>query len=204
MNNVQHDALLEQALDIRAARTLCRDGWSCEQINDVLKNANITHQQFETIQVQSRELDKLQKVFGAPVESLRSDHAEPDYSEIDFLNRGPDAATSVLLDKGWSRDEISLVIVDSMFVTMDEPRVEVAASNYYSNPPIAPAFPTQEGRNGYALGHPAESGGVAAVPYYPSNGGNRVVPRRRGSLGRDAFILFFMAAFALVLVFTLL
>ena len=57
MKNVQHDALLEQAIDIRAARTLCRDGWSCEQINAVLRNAEITRQQFETIQEQSRDLD---------------------------------------------------------------------------------------------------------------------------------------------------
>ena len=34
MKHVQPNALLEQAIDIRSARTLYRDGWSCEQINN--------------------------------------------------------------------------------------------------------------------------------------------------------------------------
>ncbi|MBT9317142.1 hypothetical protein [Leptothoe spongobia] len=204
MNNVQHDALLEQALDLRAARTLCRDGWSCEQINAVLKNASITHQEFATIQTQSRDLDKLQQVFGPPIESLYTDHTEPDQSEIDFLNRGPDAAAEVLREKGWNGYEIGLVIQDSMFLDLDEPQLAPPHATYGSAAPtVSAAFPTQD-RNGYALGHP--EGRFASIPVIPLTD-ERPYPQRkssRRSLTRDAFTLSFMAAFALVLVFTLL
>ena len=205
MNNVQNDALLEQALELRAARTLCRDGWSCEQINAVLKNAAITSEEFETIQTQSRELDKLQKVFGPPVDSLYTGHAEPDQSEIDFLNRGPDAAAEVLREKGWNGYEISLALKDSMFLDLDEPQVLGAHATYGNRVATIPtAFPTQ-GRNGYSLGHP--DGSVAASIPVISITEERGFPRRKSSarsLSRDAFALAFMAAFALVLVFTLL
>ena len=108
MKHVQPDALLEQAIDIRAARTLCRDGWSCEQINSVLRNAEITRQQFETIQEQSRDLDRLRQDFGPPSDWLSSGHTETNHSEIDFLNHGPDAATEILREHGWQSYEISL------------------------------------------------------------------------------------------------
>ncbi|NEQ50748.1 MAG: hypothetical protein F6K11_11530 [Leptolyngbya sp. SIO3F4] len=204
MNNVQNDALLEQALDLRAARTLCRDGWSCEQINTVLKNASITDQEFETIQAQSRELDKLQNVFGPPVDSLCTGHTEPDQSDIDFLNRGPDAAAETLREKGWNGYEIRLVLKDSMFLDIDEPQLEQPPAYGNATAAMPTAFPTQ-GRNGYALGHP-DGRMAASIPVVPITN-ERILPRRkssRRSLSRDAFTLAFMAAFALVLVFTLL
>lgn len=201
MKNVQHDALLEQALDIRAARTLCREGWSCEQINTVLKKADITDQQFATMQAQSREFDKLQQVFGPPASSLYSGHAEPAQSAIDFLNRGPDAATDILKEKGWSGHEISLVLKESMFAPLEEPPVAAPSNRHYHNPPVIvqPAFPTHSG-NGYALGHADTA--MLALP----QPGSRALPRStsRRSLSRDTFILTCMAAFALVLIFTLL
>lgn len=200
MKNVQHDALLEQALDIRAARTLCRAGWTCEQINTVLKKANITDQQFATMQAQSREFDKLQQVFGPPADSLYSGHADPTHSAIDFLNRGPDAATDILKEKGWSGYEISLVLEESMFTGLEETPIAVPNSSYYRNPPVMvqPAFPTQGG--GYAVDH-ADTATLALT-----RPGNRILPRSnsRRSLSRDTFILTCMAAFALVLIFTLL
>ncbi|MEM1251752.1 MAG: hypothetical protein AAGI69_04910 [Cyanobacteria bacterium P01_H01_bin.21] len=199
MKHVQPDALLEQAIDIRAARTLCRDGWSCEQINAVLQNTEISHEQFETIQSQSRELDKLQKIFGAPIDSLQDGHAEPNKGEIAFLNRGPDAAASVLRAKGWNNHEITLVIKESMFVPLEEPTSDwlsnqIAYNSYEPKPPATAAY----GGNGYPRGgYPGTSNNFAAT---------RAVPRRtaRGSLGRDIFILTFMATVALVMVFTLL
>ncbi|MGD1950443.1 MAG: hypothetical protein ACFB14_12460 [Leptolyngbyaceae cyanobacterium] len=198
MKHVQPDALLEQAIDIRAARTLCRDGWSCEQINAVLKNTEISHEQFETIQCQSRELDKLQKIFGAPVDSLYDDHAEPNKGEIDFLNRGSDAAASVLREKGWNNHEIDLVIKESMFVPLEEPtsswlRNQVAYNSYELKPPATAVY----GGNGYTHNYPGIPNNFARA--------TRAVPRRtaRGSLGRDIFILTFMATVALVMVFTL-
>ena len=206
MKNVHQDALFDQALDIRAARTLCRDGWARDQINAVLKNADVTAQQFEIIQNQSRELDELQKVFGPPVESLAASHAEPAQSELDFLNRGPDAAAAVLRERGWSRHEISLVIQEAMFEALEEAAaIATPAQSYRAvapEPSIPLAFPTQ-GRNGYALGHP-DAGMAGAVPMYYAQA--QALPRRgaRSSLSRDAFILTFMAGFALVLVFTLL
>lgn len=207
MKNVQQDALFDQALDIRAARTLCRDGWARDQINAVLKNADITAQQFETIQNQSRELDELQKVFGPPVESLAASHAEPAQSELDFLNRGPDAASAVLREKGWSRHEVSLVIQEAMFEALEEAAIATAPqtpsySSAATEPPVPLAFPTQD-RNGYALGHP-NAAMAGTVPMYYAQA--QALPRRtsRSSLSRDAFILTFMAGFALVLVFTLL
>ncbi|MGD1858294.1 MAG: hypothetical protein ACFB2W_28995 [Leptolyngbyaceae cyanobacterium] len=201
MNNVQHDALLEQALDLRSARTLCRDGWSCEQINSVLKNTAISFEDFETMQAQSRELDNLQKEFGPPMDSLRTEHAEPSQSEIDFLNRGPDAAAAVLQEKGWSGYEISLVIKDSMFLDLDEPQL-ARQSAYYSQTGVqVPAAFSTYPRNGYALGQP---GGVTAVPVAAVPRGQLRQRSSRSSLSRDAFALTFMAALALVLIFTLL
>lgn len=206
MSNVQQDALVEQALDLRAARTLCRDGWACDQINAVLKNALITEQEFATIQAQSRELDKLQSVFGPPIESLSTGHADPDESNLGFLNRGPDAAALILREKGWNGYEIGLVIQDSMFVGLEESQLELQPAVAYGNtmPMAVPAaFPTHR-HNGYALGHP--DGRFASLPVVPMTD-NRVPPRRRSSassLSRDAFTLAFMAAFALALVFTLL
>lgn len=208
MSNVQQDVLVEQALDLRAARTLCRDGWACDQINAVLKNASITEQEFETIQSQSRELDQLQRVFGPPVESLSAWHSDPDDSKLEFLNRGPDAAALVLREKGWSGYEIGLVIQESMFVELEEPQLQLQGAVAYGNAMTAssslpPAFPTHR-HNGYALGYP--DGRFASIPVVPITD-NRIPPRRRssaGSLSRDAFTLAFMAAFAMVLVFTLL
>lgn len=201
MKNVQHDALLEQALDIRAARTLCREGWSCEQINSVLKKADITDQQFAMMQAQSKEFDKLQQVFGPPADSLYSGHADPTHSAIDFLNRGPDAATDILKEKGWSGYEISLVLKDSMFTGLEEAPIAVPSSSYYPSPPVVvqPAFPTHGG-NGYAMGHADTA--TMALPHP----GGRTLPHRNSqrSLSRDTFILTCMAAFALVLIFTLL
>ncbi|MBE9066836.1 hypothetical protein IQ260_09240 [Leptolyngbya cf. ectocarpi LEGE 11479] len=201
MKNAQHDALLEQALDIRAARTLCREGWSCEQINSVLKKADITDQQFAMMQTQSREFDKLQQVFGPPADSLYSGHAEPTHSAIDFLNRGPDAATDILKDKGWSGYEISLVLEESMFTGLEEAPIAVPSNSYHRNPPIIiqPAFPTHSD-NGYVVGH--SDAATLALPHP----GSRALPRRnsRRSLSRDTFILTCMAAFALVLIYTLL
>lgn len=203
MKNVQHDALLEQALDIRAARTLCRDGWTCQQINAVLKNTDITNDQFLTIQLQSQELDKLQKVFGPPLESLSTGHIESHPSELDFLNRGPDAATAVLQEKGWQGYEISLVLKQTMFQVLDETPAAAVQHNSYTNShpvTIPAAFPTQA-RNGYTPG-PSDIDTVTALPSPDS----RALPRRssRRSLSRDTFMLTFMAAFALALVFTLL
>ena len=200
MKNVQHDALLEQAIDIRAARTLCRDGWSCEQINAVLRNAEITRQQFETIQEQSRDLDRLRQDFGPPSDWLSSGHTETNHSEIDFLNHGPDAATEILREHGWQSYEISLVIQDSMFIALDEPKLEQQTKGYRSNGIIPASLPTQSSHSGYALSYPNHA--VASIPI-PQN---RAVQRRqsRRYLGRDIFILTFMAAVALALLFTLL
>ena len=199
MKHVQPDALLEQAIDIRAARTLCRDGWSCEQINAVLKNVEISHEQFETIQAQSRELDKLQKVFGAPMDLLYGSHTEPNKDEMDFLNRGPYAAASVLREKGWNNNEIALVIKESMFLPLGEPTSDwlsnqVAYNSYEPKPPATAVY----GSNGYSRDSPETSDNFARAIY--------AVPRRtaRGSLGRDIFILTFMATVALIMVFTLL
>ncbi|EKV02794.1 hypothetical protein Lepto7375DRAFT_5056 [Leptolyngbya sp. PCC 7375] len=198
MKHVQHDAL-EQAIDIRAARTLCRDGWSCEQINAVLKNVDISHQQFETIQAQSRELDELQQVFGPPINSLRSEHAEPSQSDLDFLNRGPDAAASVLREKGWNSYEIELVIRESMFVPLEEPKLTPQQPAYAGYPTTIPVFPTQS-QNGYALGYP--DGGVAAAATLSDR--SHFHRTSIGTLKRDIFILTFMATIGLVMVFTLL
>ncbi|MEM9805192.1 MAG: hypothetical protein AAF959_07915 [Cyanobacteria bacterium P01_D01_bin.56] len=204
MKDLQQSTLLEQELDFRAARTLCRDGWSCEQINVVLKHVAISQEQFHTIQAQSRELDELQKDFGAPADSMSVGHKEPSQSELDFLNRGPDAAADVLREKGWSKREISLVIQDTMFPSVEMPKAKQQAPNYAVAPPVVtavpPAFQTQ-GRNGYALGHP--DAGIATLPY-PTNSQAR--PRRgaRSTLVRDTLILAFMAGIALALVFTLL
>ena len=198
MKHVQHDAL-EQAIDIRAARTLCRDGWSCEQINAVLKNIDISHQQFETIQAQSRDLDELQQVFGPPINSLRSEHAEPSQSDLDFLNRGPDAAASVLREKGWNSYEIDLVIRESMFVPLEESKLAPQQPAYVSYPTTIPVFPTQN-PNGYALGYP--DGGIAAAATLSDR--SHFHRTSSGTLRRDIFILTFMATIGLVMVFTLL
>ncbi|MEM7065046.1 MAG: hypothetical protein AAF572_18040 [Cyanobacteria bacterium P01_B01_bin.77] len=201
MKNVQHDALLEQDLDVRVARTLCREGWSCEQINSVLKKADITDQQFAMMQAQSRELDKLQKMFGPPADSLYSGHAEPTHSAIDFLNRGPEAATDILRGKGWNGNEISLVLEESMFTDLEEPSKAVPSSSHYRNLPamVQPAFATHSG-NGYAVGYADTA--TLALPHP----GSQILPSRnaRRSLSRDTFILTCMAAFTLVLIFTLL
>lgn len=207
MKDLQQSTLLERGLDFRAARTLCRDGWSCEQINVVLKHIAISQDQFETMQAQSRELDALQKEFGAPADAMYVGHTEPSQSELDFLNRGPDAAADVLRDKGWSTHEISLVIQETMFPNMESAKVLPQQASSYSGGAAAPmvvpkAFPTQ-GRNGYALGHP--DAGITTLPYTAASA-NQVQPRRgsRSTLMRDTLILAFMAGIALALVFTLL
>ncbi len=205
MKNVQqHDALLEQAIDMQAARTLCRDGWSCEQINAVLKNAEISYQEFATIQDQSRKLDELQKFFGSPTDSFFTGHTEPNESQFDFLNRGPDAAAAVLRNKGWNNTEISLVLQASMFASLEEPvqeqpnhQWENNRSSYNLN--TRKAFPpTQQNFYPQYPHNPIPASAVAV------NG--RAIPRRtaRAVFGRDLFILTFMAGVALVMVFTLL
>lgn len=213
MKNIQHDTLLEQAIDIRAARTLCRDGWSCEQINGVLKNTEITHQQFAKFQEQSKALDELQEVFGPPANSLYTKRTENTQSEIDFLNRGPDAATEVLKENSWQAYEISLVIQDSMFVPLDEPQPQVAPSvNYYGNSGMAsPPVSAIPNHNGYALSdpHSTTQSAMASVPmqnFNHSPNPNRSTSSRpsRRTLKRDTLILAFMAAVALALLFTLL
>ncbi|MEL6130146.1 MAG: hypothetical protein AAFR30_09590, partial [Cyanobacteria bacterium J06628_4] len=171
----------------------------CEQINAVLRNVEITRQQFETIQEQSRELDRLQQDFSSPADWLNSGHTEVNQSEIDFLNHGPDAAAEVLRDHGWQSYEISLVIQDSMFIAFDEPKLEPQTNGYRSNGVIPASLPTQS-HNGYVLSYPNHA--VASIPI-PQN---RAMQRRqsRRYLGRDIFILTFMAAVALALLFTLL
>lgn len=196
MKQIQHDALLEQAIYTRAARTLCRDGWSCEQINGVLKNTEITHQQYAAFQDESKALDELQEVFGPPANSL---YAKPnngaDQSELDFLNRGPDAATEVLRENDWEAYEISLVIQDSMFVPLDEPKLVSPQANYQGGGGVALApVANIPNHNGYALSDPLND------PY------RRTTQNRQShrTLKRDTLILAFMAAFALALLFTLL
>ncbi len=214
MKNVQHhDALLEQAIDIRAARTLCRDGWSCKQINAVLKNTKISAQEFVDMQTQSRELDKLQNVFGSPDDSLAVGHAEPNQSELDFLNRGPDAAVAVLKEKGWNNYEISLVIQESMFASLDEPTVdwpeqqqpgEIAGHGAAIPPQTAPPSHSYPPPHSYNQGPRAAAISNISTPGLASN---RRAPHRRSALqnfGRDVFILAFMAGLALALLFTLL
>ncbi len=204
MKDLQQSTLLEQELDFRAARTLCRDGWSCEQINAVLKHIAISQDQFDTMQEQSRELDELQNVFGAPANSMYVGHTEPSQSDLEFLNRGPDAAADILREKGWSNHEIGLVIQDTMFPSMETPKMKQQVPLYVgataSARAVPTAFPTQ-GRNGYALGHP--DAGIATLPYPTSS---QVRPRRgsRSTLVRDTMVLAFMAGIALALVFTLL
>ncbi|MBX2865134.1 MAG: hypothetical protein KTR27_16400 [Leptolyngbyaceae cyanobacterium MAG.088] len=204
MKNVQHhDALLEQAIDIRAARTLCRDGWSCEQINAVLKNAEISVQTFTAMQTQSRELDKLQNEFGSPIDFLRVGHAEPSQSEIDFLNRGPDAAASVLRDNGWDNYAISLVVQDSMFASLDEPAAEwpdhqgIHNQSYGVNTPATAALPA------YGYNH-----GYAPPINYPVRSTTRRISRRnrsgRRAFGQDVLALTCLAGAALALVYALL
>ncbi|MEM6255193.1 MAG: hypothetical protein AAF821_19950 [Cyanobacteria bacterium P01_D01_bin.156] len=203
----QQSTLLEQELDFRAARTLCRDGWSCEQINVVLKHVSISQEQFETMQEQSKELDELQKVFGAPADSMNAGHTEPNQSELDFLNRGPDAAADVLRENGWSNHEVSLVIQDSMFPNVEPlkmaPQAVILQHAAVSAPAMAmpaTAFPPQV-TNGYAMGGP--NSGIAAMPY-PAATQGRVRRGSRSTLVRDTLILAFMAGIALALVFTLL
>ena len=206
MKDLQQSTLLEQDLDFRAARTLCRSGWSCEQINSVLKHVSISQNEFITMQRQSRELDELQNVFGAPADSMSMGHADPSQSKLDFLNRGPDAATDVLRDKGWSAHEISLVIQDSMFPNMEPPKMQSPAPQYALTPnpatAVQPAFRTQ-GRNGYALGRPTVAG-VAPLP--TPNAPQQTRPRKNSNstLMRDTMLLAFMAGIALALVFALL
>ncbi len=196
MKQIQHDALLEQAIYTRAARTLCRDGWSCEQINGVLKNTEITQQQYAAFQDESKSLDELQEVFGPPANSLYARKtAKSDQSELDFLNRGPDAATEVLRENDWEAYEISLVIQDSMFVPLEEPKFMPQVSNYRGSggTALAPVANIPH-HNGYALSDPLND------PY-------RRTPQTRQSrrtLKRDTLILAFMAAVALALLFTLL
>lgn len=199
MKNVQHqNALLEQAIDTRAARTLCRDGWSCEQINAVLKNTAISHQDFEAMQAQSKELDKLQTVFGSPVESLQTGHTDPSDSEFDFLNRGPDAAASVLRQKGWESYEINLVIKESMFVPLDNPTASSSDNSSYQG--YGPAvIPHASSAYGYG-GQPPMYTSPAAVPSRRSN-------RYRSAssvFGRDVFILTCLAGFALAVLYAVL
>ncbi|MBT9313258.1 hypothetical protein [Leptothoe kymatousa] len=156
------------------------------------------------MQAQSRELDELQKEFGAPANSLYSGHTDPSQSDLDFLNRGPDAAGAVLREQGWNAHEIGIVIQDSMFSNMEESAGIAAHTAQYSasSAPqsiaaVPPAFPTQ-GRNGYALGHP--DAGIATLP----NPASKQARRGRSTLARDTLILAFMAGIALALVFTLL
>lgn len=206
MKNVQqHDALLEQAIDIQAARALCRDGWSCEQINSVLKNTEISYQEFETIQVKSREFDELQTFFGSPSDFLFTGHAEPDESQFDFLNRGPDAAAAVLREKGWNNAEISLVIREAMFASLEEsvqeqfnPQGQTISQSGYDLRPSTTFVPPQQIFYSQYPPNPSPAS-VAAV-------NSQAISRRtaRSSFGRDLFILTFMAGVALAMVFTLL
>ncbi|MEA5466464.1 hypothetical protein [Leptothoe sp. PORK10 BA2] len=211
MKKIQPDTLLEQAIDIRAARTLCRDGWSCDQINDVLKNIEITHQQFAAFQEQSKALDELQEVFGPPANSLYSKRHETEQSEIDFLNRGPDAATEVLRENNWQAYEISLVIQDSMFVPLDEPQLAPQAPYYGSREMASFSTATIPNHGGYALSDPHSmpqsemvSRAVQNFTYASTQASFDPSRQSRRTLKRDTLILAFMAAVALALLFTLL
>ncbi|MEL6334151.1 MAG: hypothetical protein AAFQ76_16345, partial [Cyanobacteria bacterium J06626_26] len=84
-------------------------------------------------------------------------------------------------------------------IAFDEPKLEPQTNGYRSNGVIPASLPTQS-HNGYVLSYPNHA--VASIPI-PQN---RAMQRRqsRRYLGRDIFILTFMAAVALALLFTLL
>ena len=202
MKNVQHDVLLEQAIYIRAARTLCRDGWSCDQINNVLKNAEISNQQFEKIQAQLKELYELQKAFGLPTDAFYRSYADRYHSELDFLNRGPDAAVSVLQDKGWLPYEVELAIRQSMFVPLEEPILDLQQNNNnrsaYRRPPT-PTFTDTQRVSDDGFSQPPRNISISRF-------NNRTLSRRAGrvSVRREVFVLTFIAPLVLVLMLTLL
>ena len=133
MKNDRYETLVEQNLDlnVKALSVLYRDGWSCEQIHTILKNAEINNQNLLAMRARGQAIAKLEKgleplnkhVSVVPETSFQTD------ADIGFLNRGPEAAASVLLDEGWTSHEVSLVVKESLFIPLlDEAQVKLQSN----------------------------------------------------------------------------
>ncbi|MEM7795678.1 MAG: hypothetical protein AAF579_14660 [Cyanobacteria bacterium P01_C01_bin.118] len=120
MKNDRYEILVEQNLDlnVKALGVLYRDGWSCEQIHTILKNAEINNQNLLAMQARDQAIAKLERGLEPLNKHVSVVPESSFYADIDFLNRGPEAAASVLLAKGWTSHEVSLVVKESLFIPL--------------------------------------------------------------------------------------
>lgn len=169
MKNDRYEALVEQNLDlnVKALSVLYRDGWSCEQIHTILKNAEINNQKLLAMQARNQAIAKLEKgleplnkhVSVVPETSFQAD------ADIDFLNRGPEAAASVLLDEGWTSHEVSLVVKESLFIPLlDEAQVKLQSNRCGNAGNSGVTFPTKSENQHTTLNYPDSETTVQHLP----------------------------------------
>lgn len=167
MKNDRYGALLEQDLDlhVKALGLLYRDGWSCEQIHTILKNAESNNQNLLAQQARDQAIAKLEKGLEPLNKHVSVVPESSFYTDIDFLNRGPEAAASVLLAKGWTSHEVSLVVKESLFIPLlNEAQVKSQSSHRANAGNSGVTFLTKSENKHPTLSYPDSETTVQQLP----------------------------------------
>lgn len=142
MEEFHHYSLSRQALNIRAAHSLCRAGWMLAEINGVLQSGYIRPGNFRIIQQQATTFDQLHQKFGPPI-PISTFTAEINFENIDtsklprilVMNRGVEEATAVLVHYGWTGGQIRKVL-KSTNTPLDNIGFSLLHESYTASPGI--------------------------------------------------------------------